>query len=243
MEKPNYYAIISASVRYDHELSANAKLLYGEITALCDKYGYCFATNDYFSKLYNVSTKSISSWINDLKNKGHIEVEMLVQGGRRIFLGGGKKLLGGVEENFHHNNTSNIKENNNINIITKESPPKFKKPTIEEIEKYCSERKNNIDAEYFYHHYESIGWMVGKFPMKNWKSCIITWEKNSRKYNKTNDEEIKEEKSIVQEEDIETKKIRYRCGYVAGVFSKEELEEEGIELPTEEEYEDIRRRI
>ena len=85
--------------------------------------------------------------------------------------------------------------------------------------------------------------MVGKFPMKNWKSCIITWEKNSRKYNKTNDEEIKEEKSIVQEEDIETKKIRYRCGYVAGVFSKEELEEEGIELPTEEEYEDIRRRI
>lgn len=243
MEKPNYYAIIPASVRYDYELSANAKLLYGEITALCDKYGYCFATNDYFSKLYNVSTKSISSWIKDLKNNGHIEVEILVQGGRRIFLGGGKKLLGGVEENFHHNNTSNIKENNNINIITKESPSKFKKPTIEEIEKYCSERKNNIDAEYFFDYYESNGWKVGKNSMKDWKACIRTWERNDRKNTKVEDEEIKEDKIIEQEEDFETKKIRYRCGYVAGVFSKEELEEEGIPLPTEEEYENIRCRI
>ena len=36
-EKPNYYAIIPANVRYDNELRANEKLLYGEITALSSK--------------------------------------------------------------------------------------------------------------------------------------------------------------------------------------------------------------
>ena len=57
---------------------------------------------------------------------------------------------------------------------------RFKKPTIDQVKEYCKERENRVDAERFWHHYESNGWVVGKnkIPMKNWKSAVITWEKN-----------------------------------------------------------------
>ena len=50
-ETPNYYAIIPSNVRYS-DLKPNAKLLYGEITALSNKHGFCFASNKYFANLY-----------------------------------------------------------------------------------------------------------------------------------------------------------------------------------------------
>lgn len=66
-EPVNYYAIIPATVRYNQELKFAERLLYGEITALTNKRGYCFATNRYFSELYNVTTETISRWISHLK--------------------------------------------------------------------------------------------------------------------------------------------------------------------------------
>lgn len=57
----------------------------------------------------------------------------------------------------------------------------FKKPTVEEIKAFCDERKNKVDAEAFFNFYESKGWKVGKAPMKDWKACVLTWEKNSKK--------------------------------------------------------------
>ena len=75
MENPSYYVIIPANVRYDKRINVHAKLLYGEITALCNKEGYCWASNHYFSGLYEVSASAISRWIKSLADAGYLTID------------------------------------------------------------------------------------------------------------------------------------------------------------------------
>ena len=72
-DKPSYYSILTADVRYDEKLNASEKLLFSEITALSNKHGYCTAGNGYFSKLYNVSDRSVTRWIKHLKELGYLK--------------------------------------------------------------------------------------------------------------------------------------------------------------------------
>lgn len=185
-ERPNYYAIIPANIRYDADLTANAKLLYGEITALCNEKGYCWATNEYFANLYGVSKTSISKWISSLIQKEYIFSKTIYKEGTKEILNRylrivkdpiEEKLNRGIEEKLKDYKDNNTIINNTINNkeIYKE---RFKKPTLEEVKEYCEERNNGIDAETFINFYESKGWMVGKNKMKDWKACIRTWEKS-----------------------------------------------------------------
>lgn len=73
----SYYAIIPANVRYDEELPPNTKLLYGEITALANERGYCWASNEYFATLYKVNKKTISNWVSLLVKKGYIYSQII----------------------------------------------------------------------------------------------------------------------------------------------------------------------
>lgn len=75
--KINYYAIIPATVRYDKELKPAEKLLYGEVTALANKNGYCYAQNRYFANLYNVSIETVSRWMSHLQKLGYIKIEII----------------------------------------------------------------------------------------------------------------------------------------------------------------------
>ena len=76
------------------------------------------------------------------------------------------------------NKNENKSEIKNNSVKTK----KFIKPTIQEIKDYCLERKNNIDAEHFFNFYEARAWK----DIKNWKACVITWEKNKNKFTNNN---------------------------------------------------------
>ena len=194
-EKPNYFAIIPANVRYDNELRANEKLLYGEITSLTKKTGECWASNKYFSELYGVKENAVATWIRHLKEREYISVSYEYIGKeiqKRIITIGGiqkdntyypKGYEGGIQKGEENNTSINNKENNNINIITKE---RFKKPTLEEVKKYCEERNNDINAEYFIDYYTKIGWVYGKnrIPIKDWKACVRTWERYPKKESK-----------------------------------------------------------
>lgn len=74
-ERPNYYAILPANVRYDTRLTANAKLLYCEISALANAKGFCYASNNYFTELFSVDIRSIQNWLTTLKKYGYISIE------------------------------------------------------------------------------------------------------------------------------------------------------------------------
>ena len=75
-EKPNYYAIIPADVRYCKKLKPIERLIYAEITCLTNNKGYCWATNEYFSNLFEISTRSVSRHINNLKEFRFISVSI-----------------------------------------------------------------------------------------------------------------------------------------------------------------------
>ena len=81
-ERPNYYAIIPANVRYDESLKLGEKMMYGEITSLTFKTGECWASNNYFAKLYNVSPQAISKWIKALEKQKYITISYEKEGNR-----------------------------------------------------------------------------------------------------------------------------------------------------------------
>ena len=73
-ENAGFFAVIPATVRYDKSLPQGAKLLYGEITALVKKKGYCWSRNPYFAELYDISERTIIEWIWRLHAAGHIDI-------------------------------------------------------------------------------------------------------------------------------------------------------------------------
>ena len=122
-DRPNYYAVIPAEVRYDKDLKDKAKLLYGEISALSNKDGYCYASNSYFAELYGITNTTVSLLIKNLVEKGYLETEIIYKEGTKeilkrylkIIKGGYlKKLKEGIYENLKDNNTSI--NNTSINI-------------------------------------------------------------------------------------------------------------------------------
>ena len=130
MERKGYYAIIPANVRYSN-IPASAKLLYGEITALSNQEGYCWATNNYFAKLYGVTKGTVSVWMQELKKEGFITIEVqrneLKQVVKRKVSIVKKNDRGIMEMNEDNIKNKNIKKENillglskRLNTLTKE---------------------------------------------------------------------------------------------------------------------------
>ncbi|MEQ7217848.1 helix-turn-helix domain-containing protein [Vagococcus fluvialis] len=163
-ENPAYYAIIPSNVRYDEELSPNAKLLYGEISALCNQHGYCWASNEYFASLYKVSKISISKWVNQLKEKGFVFVKMNYKPGTKEILNRHISLVEyPIKEKFNTSITKvkepikeKFKDNNTINNTTNNIEHHYDAATLASLkirfediwEYYPKGRKQGKDKAY-----------------------------------------------------------------------------------------------
>jgi len=121
--RPSYYAVIPSEVRYDNRLKPSEKLLYGEITCLCNKTGRCWAENQYFANLYDVNKKTVSSWVSNLQRLGYIGVNVDKKQNNKRYLSIKtwapihKKMDTYPQKNGGiYNNIYNTKKNNKINI-------------------------------------------------------------------------------------------------------------------------------
>lgn len=72
---------------------------------------------------------------------------------------------------------SNPNPNPNPSIDKKREKAHFIPPSLAEVEAYCKERGNAVDAKRFFDYFEANSWKdaSGK-PVKSWKQKVITWE-------------------------------------------------------------------
>lgn len=146
-------------------------------------------------------------------------VNKVEQGSKQSSHGIKQSLTGGIKQslpNILDNNTLDNTLDNNIdsniggNNNTPKKKEKFKAPTVEEVQEYCTERGNNIDAQHFIDYYSARGWMLGKNHIKDWKACIRTWERNdSFKPQKHNEEPEKKYDQNGYESEEELMKMFY----------------------------------
>ncbi len=155
-ERRGYYAIIPANVRYDKNLPANAKLLYGEISALCNDKGYCWATNKYFAGLYGVSQTSVSKWISSLVSKGYIFSRTIYREGTKEILSRCLSIVKcSIEEKPNtpgEKSTPPIEEKLNTPAEEKSTPPieeKLNTPAEEKLTPPIEEKLNTPAEEKF----------------------------------------------------------------------------------------------
>lgn len=122
----SYYAIIPATVRYNKKLKDKAKLLYGEITALCNEYGYCWASNNYFAELYSISKGTVSKLLAELKKYSYINIELIYKDNSKEVK---KRII-------------TLLSNSTIPIVKNDIPP------MDEIDKENNTSINNIKEYY-----------------------------------------------------------------------------------------------
>lgn len=167
--------------------SKNEMLLYALIYSYSDGGSAFYGSTEYLAKRLGSSKSRIIKVLNEMVSKGLIikktsgRFNFYVTNYNYVCNTDEQKVSVQNTERCHIDTESSVVPtpnniNNNINDTI--SVKRFVKPKVEEIDAYCTERNNSVDAQQFFDYYESKGWKVGKAPMKDWKSAVRTWERN-----------------------------------------------------------------
>ncbi len=69
--------VLDDSIVKNNSINSTDKLVYGVIKALTNNKGYCYASNDYISKKINLSKRTITKSISNLRKANYIRVETI----------------------------------------------------------------------------------------------------------------------------------------------------------------------
>lgn len=201
VNKATGYTVMSNFHLRDKRLSLKAKGLLSLILSLPDTWNYSLGG---LVSICIESEGAVKTALKELKQYGYLRIDKVKptkeNGGRyeyiyNIFEQPTEKQeveIQGVEiqpleiqplENYPLYKETN-KSNTDISITDtssiddKPTRKRFIPPSLEEVQAYCRERNNNVDAEKFINHYTSNGWMVGRTKMQDWQASVRTWERN-----------------------------------------------------------------
>lgn len=187
MNNRSYYAVIPSYILQDKNINPNSKLLYADITALCNEKGFCWAKNEYFSERYAVSVRTIQNYLKELQEAGYIKIVLTKKnqvrhiyiqhkqveleeeydyedynfdtGVKKIAPDGRKNFQGTGEKNCTQNNTYNI-TNNNTSEVGMQNKLQSHQPSPHL--KLDFENINSI-ASY------------GDWDLETFKACVLNW--------------------------------------------------------------------
>ena len=177
----NNYITVQGWMINDLKLKGTELLVYAVIYGFSQAEGQRYTGSlQYLAEWCGATKRSVQTALKSLTDKGYIQREdKLINGVKFVeyFVGIEKISMGGMEKI-----STNIIDINNIdNYINNKTPTKkTAKPTLEEVQAYCAERHNKVDPAKFYDYYEANGWVQGKAgkPVKDWRACVRTWERN-----------------------------------------------------------------
>ena len=190
---------IPKDIWVNDNLNLQEKCFLTEINSLDDEERGCFALNEHFAKFFNLSKNRCSEVIKSLQDKGYIDVNYKYEGRKIIertirvknkFFTPSEFRLPPSENRLTPSISRQTPSENLVDRITIENnnrvyidEPSFMPPKLEEVEAYCRERNNYVDAKRFFDYYSAGNWKDkdGK-PVKNWKQKMIAnWERNATK--------------------------------------------------------------
>lgn len=193
-----------------------AKAVYAYFCSFAGAGDTCFPSREKMCIDLAITKNTLSKYITQLVKNGYITVEQIKENGRfsrNVYTLCGEvqtmeeasatrktasqktapqktvsQNLGYEKMTPNNNNTkTNSFNNNNPNNREGTKRKRFTPPTLEEVEKYCLERKNGINPAKFMSYYESNGWRVGgKSPMRDWKAAVRSWELRENDYKPKN---------------------------------------------------------
>ena len=193
----------------DESLTIESKAIYGMLCTYAGSGSEAYPSVELLCKKLNISKARFYKHMNLLIGAGVVEKRFQYENGLRcnsIYtlvpnLLKGKNLtvdnltvdkltVDKLTKDDMDTNNNNIKNNSINNNNNKESKSKrFTPPTLDEVQSYCEERNNNINAQRFIDFYSCKGWMVGKNKMTDWKAAIRTWEQRDKAQNQPPQEE------------------------------------------------------
>ena len=184
------YIVVKSWMVSELKLSGSDLLIFAIIYGFSqDERSAFYGSFNTISNTIGVSKRTVIRSIDGLEKKGFItKVDVKKDG---ISSNGYRVIIDNLGSDILTQGSDILSKSGDIlsqptiykNINKTNNSESFKKPSIEEVESYCLERGNGIDAGHFIDHYESNGWMVGKTKMKDWKAAVRTWER--RQYNST----------------------------------------------------------